>query len=318
MLTLLYVASSTERDVLLEMLAEIVLGVSLRNQSDQADEFDEDLGDVFDPSVVLDPFIVDADEADLGPAGLIGPDTPMKITPAGEELLFVGFALDRWLRNSPEGSLELGTDAAGAALTGLACGWGTTAMHVLAKEPLTLEELNHAIEDVSYRVLEERVASMEAAGQVEAQLDADGLTRYAPTTWLREGIAPIVAATRLEHRHPAEGTAPPDSLDVEGAFLCALPLLSLPSVLSGSCQLALQMPGEEPHLAGVTAKVEGGRVVSCSTSLDEKPETWAIGSTEDWLETVVDPNAERVKTGGDLSLAGALLDGLHETLFGIQ
>jgi len=48
------------------------------------------------------------------------------------------------------------------------------------------------------------------------------------------------------------------------------------------------------------------------------PENWVAGSPLDWMEAVVDPSTERLSCGGDPELAGALIEGLHESLFGTK
>ncbi len=58
------------------------------------------------------------------------------------------------------------------------------------------------------------------------------------------------------------------------------------------------LPGDEPLIAGATAKVDRGVVVSSSALLDEQPETWVTGDPLDWCETVIDPGAEKLQAGG--------------------
>lgn len=308
-LTLLFVASDREREALLAMLADALSGGALRDDEDPEPEIQIDDDGLFDSDPVFDPLA----EADLP----IDPDAPMGLTPVGQQMLFAGLSLERWLRKSPHGPLRLGTLAAGRAAAALVCGWSATVIHALAREPLTLPQLNEAVEILSYGTLEEHVDAMEAAGQVEALDDGEGETRYAVTDWLREGIAPLAAAARLERHQSADDTAPPESLDIEAAFQLVLPLLELPANLSGGCRLGVELPDREaPHLAGATAQVENGRV-SVSAHLDHQTGTWASGSARDWLDTVIEPATQRLETGGDGRLAAALLDGLHRTLFGI-
>ncbi|HXS47363.1 MAG TPA: winged helix-turn-helix transcriptional regulator, partial [Solirubrobacterales bacterium] len=68
-----------------------------------------------------------------------------ELTEAGRDLLSVTTALGRWLRCAPEGPLELGSDAAKAAVKALADGWSTTMLRALAAGPLSLTELDHII-----------------------------------------------------------------------------------------------------------------------------------------------------------------------------
>jgi hypothetical protein len=72
-----------------------------------------------------------------------------------------------------------------------------------------------------------------------------------------------------------EGGVRPDRLDVEAIFQLALPLIALPTELSGCCRLDVQLGHDEtPAIVGVTARVEGGRVASCEGRLDQQAETW--------------------------------------------
>jgi hypothetical protein len=163
-------------------------------------------------------------------------------------------------------------------------------------------------------VVEEHVEAMRRVGQVEV-LTADGETRYALTDWLREGIAPLVAAARMEAHYPEEGIAALDILDVETIFQLALPLLRLPPDLRGSCTLGVRLPAERPLMAGAMAHVDRGRVVSSSTLLEEDPQTWATASPRDWLDTLADPSAGKIEVVGDVRIANALIASLHEKLF---
>lgn len=63
---------------------------------------------------------------------------------------------------------------------------------------------------------------------------------------------------------------------------------------------------------GRTAQVESGCVVTSSTLLEQEPETWAIGTPRDWLDTLIDPAAARSEAGGDVALAQVLVESLHE------
>ena len=244
------------------------------------------------------------------------PEPAYRASAKGAQIVYVAAILRRWLRNCPEGPLEIGAQG-GAAIASLLCGWSATVIHALAREPLTLAELDRAVEPIPEReVVAEHVEAMRMVGQVEA-LEDGGETRCALTDWMREGIAPIVAAAWVEVHHPEEHMAPPDVLDVEAAFEMALPLLRLPPDLRGTCRLGVQIPGGPPLMAGATVEVERGAVASSSTLLEESPETFATGSPLDWLDTLIDPAAGKITVGGDTRLAGALIESLHERLFDV-
>jgi DNA-binding HxlR family transcriptional regulator len=241
-----------------------------------------------------------------------------RITPAGREMLFVAFVAELWLQSAPAGPLPFDSDEGERAIAALVDGWSSTVVHALAAQPLTINELECAVEGLSRRALKRRLLAMQSTGQIEARpSDGEGAI-YAVTDWLRAGIAPLAAAARLERRSPAEGMAPIAPLDVEAAFLLTLPLLELPTELSGSCRLGVEFgEGSRSNVAGATALVEDGRVTACATRLEDRTDAWAIAPAGSWLDTVIEPDARRVQSGGDRRLARALMDGLHGTLFGI-
>lgn len=250
----------------------------------------------------------------------LGDGRAAQITPTGREMLYISFLAERWLQNAPGGPLDYESGEAEAAIASLAEGWGSTAVHALAREPMTLPELKRVVAHIPGRALERRLLAMRQSNLVSLRPEDGEAGLYTATDWLREGIAPLAAAARLERRDPKKGMEPIDELDVEAAFLLTLPLLELPGELAGRLRLAVEI-GEEgdPHgLAGVTARVEGGRVVACERRLDQGAETWAQGSAGDWLDTLIEPDAKRVRTGGDPMLPAVLLGKLHEVLFGVR
>jgi DNA-binding HxlR family transcriptional regulator len=249
----------------------------------------------------------------------IEPGRLYEVSPGGREMLFVGFVIERWLQNGPQGPLSFDSHDAESSVAALAEGWSSTVIHVLAREPLTFRELNQAIDGLGRDALKKHLEAMQSAGQLEALPVGGSEALYALTDWLRAGIAPLIASARLERRNPIEGMTPIDALDVEAGFRLSLPLLELPKELSGACSLGLNLADDESSsLTGVTAHIEQGRVVSCTAGLDEKANAWGAASAADWLDTVIELDAKRVRTGGDKWLARALLTALHRTLFGVR
>jgi hypothetical protein len=311
-LMLLYIASPMERRLLRALVAEAATGVQLLDMNDLPDP-----DDPVDLSILTDPYLVEPADPNADPNEPIGPDTILKPTAAGREVPFVGMVLQRWLNSCPHGSLELGPEG-GPALLALVRGWASAVMHALAGRPLTLAEVTEVVGILDEDGVEERVAEMEDAGLLEAFIDDEDEERFAVTNWLRMAIAPLAAAARVEHRHPPGDTAPIAALDVEASFLLALPLLELPREFSGSCSLAVELDqGVSPSPAGVTVRVEAGRVVSCETGLDEGADAWAAGSAADWLDTVIEPDVKSVRCGGERRLTRTLLHALHQALFGV-
>jgi hypothetical protein len=309
-LTLLYLASPMERPVLLMLLAEATTGVEVLEELEAPDEH------AAIAAVFNDAYLVEPVDPELGPGDPIGPDTLLQPTPAGREVPLVATALQRWLGSCPAGPIELGPDS-GPVLSPLLTGWASAVTHALAAEPLTAAQVCEAVQTLDLESVEGRIEAMEGAGLLDAVAGERGETRYAPTEWLRLGIAPLAAAARMELRHPPGDTAPIAALDAEAAFHLALPLLELPEKLSGTCSLAVDLEeGVRYSPAGVTARLEQGRVVSCEARSEEEADAWAAASVGDWLDSVIEGDAKRVRAGGERRLVSALLDELHRTLFG--
>jgi DNA-binding HxlR family transcriptional regulator len=245
-----------------------------------------------------------------------------QITPLGKELLFVADVLERWLALAPEGPLLPDSEAAKGAVKALAGGWGSTLMRALAAQPYSLAELDSLIPQVAYPSLERRLAKMRATRQVTPAPGPGRGTPYAVTDWLRRSIAPLCVAGRCERRHMADVAVPISDIEVEAAFLLALPLAPLPPNLNGGCVLAVHTGAEAARnpkdgLSGVIVEVQRGKIVCCAAKVDERPRTWALGSAETWLDAVIDGQVEALRFGGAKPrLPGALVHGLHVALFG--
>lgn len=238
----------------------------------------------------------------------------------GRELLGVADALQSWLGESPEGPIALGSTAAKSSTKALVEGWSSTIVRALAARPLSLTELNRLISGLNYPSIERRLASMRTAGLIEARSSEARGTPYAATDWLRRAIAPISAACLWERRHiPALATAV-GRIDVEAGFLLSIPVLRLPDDLSGACRLAVEFRNGkvESRLAGVLVEVRDGRVVSCLARLQGHADAWASGSADAWFSAVNEGDTGRLEIGGDWHLVTALLDALHDSLFGAR
>jgi DNA-binding HxlR family transcriptional regulator len=241
-----------------------------------------------------------------------------ELTAAGKELLPVLDVLRRWLAGAPGGSLEPGDRAARAAIKALADGWSATMLRALAATSLSLTELDRLISSLSYPSLERRLATMRLAGLVEPRPPNGRGTPYAITEWQRLGVAPLAAAARWESRNLVPHAPPIAPLDIEAAFLLAVPRLRLPGERSGSCRLAAEIRhGRSRRLGGVTVAIgPDGKIGSCTTSLDGTADAWAFGSPAAWLSAVIDNDLSGLELGGVRSLGRALVEGLHDSLFG--
>lgn len=238
-----------------------------------------------------------------------------ELSDAGRGLLSVATVLERWLQSAPEGPIELGGSTAKAAITALVEGWSTRIMRALAAKPLTLTELDGVISAINYPSLQRRLGTMRLAGQVEARPGEGRGTPYGVTGWLRQGIAPLAAAARWERLHLGAESPPITSVDIEAAFLLAMPLVRLADPLSGSCRMAVEVGKVgRCRLAGVLVEADTGRIAACTTRLEGTADAWASGSQLAWLATVIQGDPSRLELGGDCGLARSLLKGLHEAL----
>lgn len=245
-----------------------------------------------------------------------------RITPMGEELLFVARVLENWLAQGPDGPIAPDSEEAKGAVKALAGGWGSTLMRALAAQPYSLAELDSLIPGVAYPSLERRLAKMRATRQVTPAPGPGRGTPYAVTDWLRRSIAPLCSAGRCERRYMSDVAVPISDIEVEAAFMLALPLAPLPPNLNGGCMLAVHTGAGEaarnPHegLSGVIVEVQRGKIVCCAAKVDERPRTWALGTAETWLEAVIEGRVEELRFGGAKPrLAAALVHGLHLALF---
>jgi DNA-binding transcriptional ArsR family regulator len=249
----------------------------------------------------------------------IAPGHRYEVSGGGREMLFVAFIVERWLQRAPEGPLDFDSKQAERAVVAMAEGWSATVMHMLARGPHTFDELDRAIDDLGRRELRHHLSAMRAAGQVEPLREEGNGTLYAATEWLQAGIAPLMASARLERNNPRDDMAPIDALDVEAGFMLSLPQVELRKELTGICRLGLNLDEEETQpMTGVTAEIDQGMLVSCTPGLDKRADAWAAGTANQWLDTVIEPDADTVRTGGDRWLTQALLTQLHEALFGVR
>lgn len=244
-----------------------------------------------------------------------------ELTDVGGGVLAVAEIVEAWLERAPQGAIALGSEPAKGAIRALIGGWGSTMLRALAARPLSLTELDSVISDLSYPSLERRLSAMRAARQVEVLLDGEGGSKpYAVTEWTRQAVGPLVAAGRCECLHLADVTERLTRIDIEAAFLLAVPLVHVEVTRSGSCLLAVdtgakQDGGSKRRIAGVEVEVEDGHIVSCVSRLEQEPRTWVLGTVCPWVDALLDGNLDGLRIGGESpSLAKAVIAGLHASL----
>jgi len=244
-----------------------------------------------------------------------------ELTDAGRGVLEAAAAVEAWLSLAPQGPIALGSEASKGAIRALVGGWGSTVLRALSARPLSLTELDGVIPDLSYPSLERRLSAMRAARQIETQAGTTGKSKpYAVTEWTRQAVGPLVTAGRCECRHLSEITHPLDKIDIETAFLLAVPLITLDPRNSGSCLLAVNTAVGAgsvlaQQVAGVRVDVERGEVVSCHSRLEEGPGTWVLGTVDAWVGAILDGNLDDLRIGGrDEDLAAGLIQGLSRAL----
>lgn len=234
------------------------------------------------------------------------------ITASGNALLKVSEVLQRWLDESPDGGIQLGSTPAKSTVGALVEGWSTNIVRALAAKPLSLTQLNRLIPKVSYPSLERRLGGLRLANLVEPHPGEGRGTPYRTTEWLRRAVVPIATAAAWERKHLSDSAPPIGRLDVEAAFLLAIPLMAIPEDLTGRCRLAVEVQGGAgPVFAGVLICVEEGRITSCSSRLEGEVEGWASGTPREWLHRMNGGADEGLEIGGDVSLVLTLTDALR-------
>jgi DNA-binding HxlR family transcriptional regulator len=238
-------------------------------------------------------------------------------TESGRALLAIGQILERWLQEAPVGPISLGTTASKSATKALVEGWSTNIIRALAAKPLSLTDLNRLIPRISYPSLERRLGALRLADLVEPYPGEGRGTPYRATPWLRRAIVPLAAGAWWERRYLAE---PPQigRLDVEAAFLLAIPLIELPPEVSGKCRLAVEIQGgSSPVFAGVLICVEDGKVVSCSSRLEGEAEGWASGSASSWMRRMNGQEAD-LEIGGDADLVREIVEAIRKSALAVK
>ncbi len=246
----------------------------------------------------------------------IADTTTFGLTPAGHGLVGVASVLRAWLTAAPDREEELGTADAAKAIMPLVSGWSIGTVRVLAAGPHSAEELGRIIPGAKLSALESQLAAMHQAGLIEPAPGAD-TARFQPTPRLRHAIAPLAAAASWEQQNGLEGANPISRLEVESAFLLAIPLVELPRQVNGTCRLVVEVQAAGGfRQAGAFITVERGQVTSCVTRIQGQAESWVSGSPTAWLHAVMEGKTESLDVAGSGPLASALLEGLHQALFG--
>jgi DNA-binding HxlR family transcriptional regulator len=237
-----------------------------------------------------------------------------EITDGGRALLRVSNTLQVWLEASPAGPIELGSTAAKSAVKALVEGWASNLVRALATRPLSLTELNSLIPRISYPSLERRLTAMRQVNLLEIQSTHGRTTPHEVTEWLRRAVAPVTSAIGWERRYAADRTADLRRLDVEAAFLLAIPLMELEGDLTGRCGLAVEVhDGTSLDFAGVLVSIEQGEVASCLPSLESDAEARVSGSPLAWLRRINGAPLEELEVEGKTRLAEAVTDALART-----
>lgn len=233
-------------------------------------------------------------------------------TESGKALLGIGAVLEQWLHEAPAGPISLGSTASKSATKALVEGWSTNIIRALAAKPLSLTDLNRLIPRISYPSLERRLGALRLADLVEPYAGEGRGTPYRATPWLRRAVVPLAAGAWWERRYLAE-PPPIGRLDVEAAFLLAIPLIELPGGLSGKCRLAVEIQGgSSPVFAGVMLSVEDGKVTSCSSRLEGEADGWASGSAGSWMRRMSGHDAD-LEVGGDTELVRGVVDSIRRS-----
>lgn len=259
---------------------------------------------------------------DLGAIARVEPldgssGTATELTVAGRELLPVSCALERWLQSGPGEPVPLDDAAAHGIVKALTAAWDSTVVRALAERPQTLLELNTAISDLNYPALKRRLAKLRSTDLVVPVQTANG-SAYTASDWLRRAVVPLTLAGQWERRHEV-GERPISRVEVETAFLLALPLIELSGKTSGTCSLAV-LTSEDPtasnrEVASLAVEVKQGRIVSYNAGAKDQS-TWALGSIDAWLAATIEGDIDGLRISGTKPrLAQVIVKALHADLF---
>lgn len=236
----------------------------------------------------------------------------LELTDAGRELLGLADVLERWLDGAPTGSVSLEDPAAAGVVNALVAAWDSRIVRALAEGPRSLAELAANIAEVNYPAMKRRLAKLRSTGLVEPMLVEEGKA-YAAGDWLRRAVVPLAFAVRWERRHAESGDASSRE-EIEALFLLAISLAQLPANTSGICTLAALESGAGKKisaraLAGISVELSRGRIDRLIPSVDTPQETWAIGSLDAWLDTILECNGDGLRIGGAKPRLGRRLSG---------
>ncbi|MGN6258087.1 MAG: winged helix-turn-helix transcriptional regulator [Solirubrobacterales bacterium] len=244
-----------------------------------------------------------------GPSGFQG-TVDYGLAEAGRELLAVLEALERWLGESPDGPLRLGTSQAKSAVKALVDGWSAKIVRALVARPLSLTELSKIMPGVSYHSLERRLEALHFTGQIQRCAARGRGNPYAVTEWLRRAVGPLVKSMQWESCHAAGKAPSPGRIDLESILLLAIPLVSLPEDVEGTCRLQADPGSAGDRACGVTVAVERGRIISCVSRLDREAEALVTTTVPTWVQALANGHTREFEGNAVGELARSLLAGL--------
>jgi DNA-binding HxlR family transcriptional regulator len=253
--------------------------------------------------------------AELVELGLVESPTgsgEYELTRSGVDLILVGRILARWLAMSPHGAVQLGRKPAQGAIRALLGGWTPGIVRALAARPLSSAELQQLLPRPRRASLEEYLLALERERLAEMVRQRDGVNRLAATDWLRYAAWPLAASARWERLHLSAESAPIAVADVESAFLLLIPMTKLSRPVSGTCRLAVELPGVvgETEAAGVVVSVRDGSIASFTSRLSDEVSARAEGSARAWLRAGMEGKLDRLRIAGDRGLVDVLLAAL--------
>lgn len=244
-------------------------------------------------------------------------DRKYTISPRGRARLPIADCIDLWLLKAPGEPLAHEHSRAEESIELLSQAWGLGIAHSLLIGNAT-EESPIGVAGMSARKGKRLLTALGRAGLIEAGAAGEGRA-YAPTAWLRRGVAPILRAAQVEYHDLPEGAMPFEALDFDAAMLLATPLARPSEEHSGRCRLLARI-GERGRRerTGVTVEVDGGEVVACERGLDPDADAEASGIAITWLRALSEQRPSRLSYEGDRRLGRDLVAAIAWALFDEQ
>jgi hypothetical protein len=199
--------------------------------------------------------------------------------------------------------------------------WGAGLTQALLDGPLGLPEIEMSVHlarpGVSTHQIRRLLRNESRAGFFLCE-GPKGQERYRLANLGRHAVGELTASARFEYLNMPEVAIPVAVEDVADGLRAHLPLLRLPAGLEGLCEfVVLGETGQTNAVALAWADVSRGQVVASGSGCPPRPaDSWARGTIEEWMATVIGHRRSGIRSAGQRTLGRAVIEGLHTRAYG--